>query len=328
MAARCEAAGRPKNEDNFQLSDDLSGNQWSFLTNKERILGKKGALLVVCDGMGGMNAGAIASDIAISTVKEWFAADRLTPQVTATPEMINQYIRDVIIAADEQIKEAGQESADLKGMGSTIVLAWLIGENVYIGWCGDSRAYRFNPAFGLERLSHDHSYVQELVDSGKLAEELAFDHPDCNIITRSLGDTRSDIQPDVISYPLCNGDMILLCSDGLSGVLRDSEIEAIMDENAGTVDDCRKALWTESENAGWSDNVTIALVQIIAGGTTVSKTENFPTEINVITKKKTRKRKGLIVALIILLLGIAFEVGYYTIYSKWWTPDFLNSIFN
>ena len=324
MAARCEAAGRSNNEDNFQLTDNLAGYQWSFLANKERMLGEKGALLVVCDGMGGMNAGEIASDIAVNTIKEWFAADRLTPQVTATPETIKQYIKNAIVAADNKIKEAGEQYNEQKGMGSTIVLAWIIGENVHVGWCGDSRAYRFNPASGLERLSHDHSFVQELVDSGQLSEEFAFDHPDCNIITRSLGDPRSEAQPDVISYPLYNDDIILLCSDGLSGVLRDSEMESIMNENAGTVDDCRKALWAASEKAGWTDNVTIALVQIISGGIAVSKIPDLPTEISVITAKKKRKARGLIIAVIVLLLGIAFEVGYYTIKGKWWLPDFVD----
>jgi serine/threonine protein phosphatase PrpC len=314
MAARCEAAGRPNNEDNFQLVDNLAGDQWGFITDNEVELGEKGALMVVCDGMGGLGGGATASDIAIKTIKEWFVADNLTPEVTATPETIRQYIEEAIIAADENIKEAGRQNTELAGMGSTIVLAWIFGENVHVGWCGDSRAYRYNPAYGLEQLSHDHSYVQELVDNGKLLEALAFDHPDSNIITRSLGDTRQEAKPDTQSYPLCNGDIILLCSDGLSDVLRDMEIETVLSDNADTMEKCRQALWTESEQTGWTDNVTVALCRISSGAVTVAPPlpESLPEpEESAVTEMKKRKSSGWIVAVVLLLLGIVLAAGYY-----------------
>ena len=322
MAARCEAAGRQNNEDNFQLTDDLTGSQWGFITDSEVSLGEKGALLVVCDGMGGMNAGEVASDLAVKTIKEWFAADRLTPQVTATPATIEQYICEAIIAADAKIKEAGRQNDEQAGMGSTIVMAWLIGDNLHIGWCGDSRAYRYNPALGLDRLSRDHSYVQELVDSGKLLEGLAFDHPNNNIITRSLGDARQQAKPDVKSFPLCNDDIILLCSDGFSGVLRDSEIEAIFAGNYATLEDCRLALWSASEQAGWTDNVTIALCRIVAGGVSIRKEPTPPEQENSPTVIKKRKPKGWIIAAVVLFLIIAFEVGHFIMNGSWWIPDF------
>ena len=313
MAARCEAAGRRNNEDNFQLTDNLSGDQWSFVTGKEIEPDEKGVLMVVCDGMGGMKAGAEASKRAVNAIKECFAADRLTPQVMASSETMIQYIEQAIIAADNHIKDGGRQNKELEGMGSTIVLAWIAGKEVYVGWCGDSRAYRFNPAFGLERLSHDHSYVQELVDSGKLSKELAFDHPDSNIITRSLGDVRQQAKPDVQRYKLYDGDIILLCSDGLSGVLRDVEIEQIMANNADSIEDCRDFLWTESEKIGWTDNVTMALCRIVSGTEQVEQpaSEPPPTETAKVAVKK-RKRTGLkIFIVILLLLGVAFGVGYY-----------------
>ena len=154
MAARCEAAGRPNNEDNYQLDDNLSDNSWGFTADAEVSLGEKGALLVVCDGMGGMNAGEVASDIAVKTIKEWFTTDKLTDAAVAAP---CKYISSAIVAADAAIKAHSKTNPDTEGMGSTIVLAWLLGQKVYVGWCGDSRCYRFNPALGLERLSHDHS---------------------------------------------------------------------------------------------------------------------------------------------------------------------------
>ena len=313
MAARCEAAGRRNNEDNFQLTDNLSGDRWSFITGQEVMLGEKGVLLVVCDGMGGMTAGAVASMLAVKSIKESFAAGRLTPQALDSPDTILHFIEQAIITADSQIKEDGLLNREHEGMGSTIVLAWIIGRKVYVGWCGDSRAYRYNPASGLERLSHDHSYVQDLVDSGKLLKELAFDHPDSNIITRSLGDVRKQAQPDTRCFPLYNDDVILLCSDGLSGVLRDVEIEKILADNAGSVENCRNALWAESEKAGWTDNVTIALCRIGSGAAQTEKPaiEIPPAETAVIEMKKTKRNRIKIVVITLLLLAIAAGIGYF-----------------
>ena len=310
MAARCEAAGRPNNEDNYQLDDNLSDNSWGFTADAEVLLGEKGALLVVCDGMGGMNAGEVASDIAVKTIKEWFTTEKLTDAAIAAP---CKYIASAIVAADAAIKAHSKTNPDTEGMGSTIVLAWLLGQKVYVGWCGDSRCYRFNPALGLERLSHDHSYVQELVDAGKLTEELAFDHPNNNIITRSLGDPRGAAQPDTKEFDLYNQDIILLCSDGLCGTLRDNEIAELIKQHQTSMQECRDALWDADEAAGWTDNTTIALAQIISGGkdaTTANKTTTTSTDISTSKAKliAANKRLKLIlsgVVVIILLCAIA-----------------------
>ena len=304
MAARCEAAGRPNNEDNYQLDDNLSDNSWGFTADAEVSLGEKGALLVVCDGMGGMNAGEVASDIAVKTIKEWFTTDKLTDAAIAAP---CKYISSAIVAADAAIKAHSKTNPDTEGMGSTIVLAWLLGQKVYVGWCGDSRCYRFNPALGLERLSHDHSYVQELVDAGKLTEELAFDHPNNNIITRSLGDPRGAAQPDCKEFDLYNQDIILLCSDGLCGTLRDNEIAELIKQHQTSMQECRDALWDADEAAGWTDNTTIALAQIISGGkdaTTANKTATASTDISTSKAKLIAANKRLK----LILSGVVFII--------------------
>lgn len=304
MAARCEAAGRPNNEDNYQLDDNLSDNSWGFTADAEVSLGEKGALLVVCDGMGGMNAGEVASDIAVKTIKEWFTTDKLTDAVVAAP---CKYIASAIVAADAAIKAHSKTNPDTEGMGSTIVLAWLLGQKVYVGWCGDSRCYRFNPALGLERLSHDHSYVQELVDAGKLTEELAFDHPNNNIITRSLGDPRGAAQPDTKEFDLYDQDIILLCSDGLCGTLRDNEIAELIKQHQTSMQECRDALWDADEAAGWTDNTTIALAQIISGGkvaTTANKTATACTDISTSKAKLIAANKRLK----LILSGVVFII--------------------
>ena len=304
MAARCEAAGRPNNEDNYQLDDNLSDNSWGFTADAEVSLGEKGALLVVCDGMGGMNAGEVASDIAVKTIKEWFTTDKLTDAAVAAP---CKYITSAIVAADAAIKVHSKTYPDTEGMGSTIVLAWLLGQKVYVGWCGDSRCYRFNPALGLERLSHDHSYVQELVDAGKLTEELALDHPNNNIITGSLGDPRGAAQPDTKEFDLYDQDIILLCSDGLCGTLRDNEIAELIKQHQTSMQECRDALWDADEAAGWTDNTTIALAQIISGGkdaTTANKTATASTDISTSKAKLIAANKRLK----LILSGVVFII--------------------
>lgn len=307
MAARCEAAGRPNNEDNYQVSDNLTDNHWGFTADKEISLGDKGSLLVVCDGMGGMNAGEVASAIAVATIKEWFDKDKLTDGILESSESIQRYLVDAIQAADAAIKADGKVNIEHEGMGSTIVMAWLLGQKVYVGWCGDSRAYRYNPKSGLMRLSHDHSYVQELVDAGKLTEELAFDHPNNNIITRSLGDPRGKAQPDTKEYDLCDEDIILLCSDGLCGCLRDNEIEDVVKQHQTSMQECRDALWEADEAAGWHDNVTIVLAQVISGGAIVNEASSAQPISNSKAEliRKNRLLKRIVGGLLAVILIVA-----------------------
>lgn len=307
-AARCEAAGRDHNEDNFLLDYNLNDNQWGFTTDEVIPLKGNGSILLVCDGMGGMNAGEVASAVAVQTIKEWFDHAKLTPQVTASPQTIKDYIYNAIQAADAAIKADEEAHPEHDGMGSTIVLAWIINGKVYVGWCGDSRAYRYNPKTGLERLSHDHSYVQELVDAGKLTEELAFDHPNSNIITRSLGDPRGKAKPDVKEYDLYRNDIILLCSDGLCGCLRDNEIEAVIAQNSSSMMACRDALWEADEAAGWHDNVTITLAQVVEGGAEAP----LPiSQSKAILIQKNKTLKAVLAGVVcILLLGVGLACWF------------------
>ena len=313
MAARCEAAGRPNNEDNYQVDEDLADDRWGFTADKEISLGEKGALLVVCDGMGGMNAGEVASAIAVATIKEWFDKEKLTDKILESSASIQRFLVDAIQAADEAIKADGKANPEHEGMGSTIVMAWLLGKKVYVGWCGDSRAYRYNPKTGLQRLSHDHSYVQELVDAGKLTEELAFDHPNNNIITRSLGDPRGKAQPDTKEYDLCNEDIIMLCSDGLCGCLRDNEIENVIKQHQTSMQECRDALWDADEAAGWHDNVTIALAQVISGGAIAAEGSTSQPISNSKAEliRKNRRLKMILGAIVAIIVLACAGYGYH-----------------
>ena len=306
IAARCEAAGRPNNEDNFVVCDRLSEQHWGFTADEEVDLGQYGSLLVVCDGMGGMNAGEVASEIAVRTLMEEFGIKRLCGIDLDSDKEVQKFICAAIQAADAAIKRDGNDNPEHEGMGSTVVLAWLLGEKVYVGWCGDSRCYRYNPRTGLERLSHDHSYVQELVDAGKLTEELAFDHPNSNIITRSLGDPRGKAQPDTKVFYLRHEDIILLCSDGLCGCLRDEEIEAVVRDNQTSMQTLRDALWEADRAAGWHDNVTIALAQVVSGAQRVTTGIAVRSNATLVrSNRRLRWLSGLLLLLLLLTLGCA-----------------------
>lgn len=296
---RCEAAGRDNNEDNGKILQ----------------LEKNGTLLIVCDGMGGMQAGEVASALAIATFEQWFAPENITEQALADPQA---YMKQAIVGADTNIKKYSKTHPETEGMGSTVVMAWLLDQKVYVAWCGDSRAYRYNPQLGLERLSHDHSLVQTWVDAGQITEDQAFDHPQSNIITRSLGDPNGAALPDVEEFTLYNDDVLLLCSDGLCGTLRDREIEAIM-ANHADVPKCCDALWKADEEAGWHDNVTTAMAKVEAEGAVLSFAKAEQTaapEMEIMDEPQEEEEQPMTRAKYlkyvgVVLLGFAIALGVY-----------------
>lgn len=258
---------RTNNEDNFQISWDLSTLPMRWINNEVHPLGKKGCLLVVADGMGGANAGEVASQIAIDTIKNKFSPDEITDKIISSSDAINGFIKEVIVSADSNIKQYAVEHQETMGMGTTIVVAWIIEDKLYVGWCGDSRAYLYNPVFGLLRLTKDHSYVQQLVDSGKLTKEEAFDFPDSNIITQCLSASSQKCHPETLTKPisLSNDDTVLLCTDGLCGMIRDTAIEAILNDSDGNLTKTAESLVSGAINASGADNVTLCLFNVVSG---------------------------------------------------------------
>lgn len=256
---------RDNNEDNFTVCPDLTKGEWVIPSDQqtEIPLGQSGCLLVVADGMGGQNAGEVASAIAISTVQEMFAHANLTESVVSKTDSARDFMKKVIVEADKRVKTYSSTHSEAEGMGSTIVLAWLLGRNLHIAWMGDSRAYSYLPKEGLKRLSKDHSFVQELVDEGKLTEQQAMEHPDSNVITRSLGDTSQKAKPDAATFSVQPGEIILLCSDGLCGFCSDDQICGIISQNQNDLATCKEVLTEAALNADGSDNITIALLQVV-----------------------------------------------------------------
>ena len=291
---------RTNNEDNFVVSADLNAGEWLLPRDCHTVftLGNKGAMLVVADGMGGLEAGEIASRIAVDTMKEFFSADKITDEIVKDASTIRKYMYEAVVAADNAIKRKSREEKSVKSMGTTLVAAWLFDGYANIIWCGDSRGYLFNPVSGLAQVTKDHSYVQELVDSGRLLPEYAFDHPDNNIITRSLGNPQKAANPDFVRLPLQEGEVILLCTDGLNSMLRDEEIEAVMQETSNEIDTCTKALIQGALDLGGHDNVTVVLCQIVPEENKPS-VQDMQQTVSTFTEKERKKplRKFVLTAL-------------------------------
>jgi protein phosphatase len=254
---------RQNNEDNFVVCPDLVTSQWLIPQADDFAdLGELGALLVVADGMGGANAGEVASAIAVDTIQELFRPEKLK-DVIADDKTIQEFMKDTVKQADMNILNKSKEDESTKGMGTTIVMAWILGKRAYVCWCGDSRCYLFNPKTkNVKRLSKDHSYVQELVDRGELRPEEASSHPYSNVITRCLGNAENRANPDTRIFELHNNDCIMLCSDGLSGLCEDLEIADIMTQFADKPAECKDEMISAALNAGGHDNVTVAMCRL------------------------------------------------------------------
>lgn len=293
---------RDNNEDNFTVCPDLTQNEWMMPADHQQVipLGECGCLMVVADGMGGQNAGEVASAIAIETVQTMFAPDCLTDKVLSKPANIKDYLKKVVLKADFNIKEYSKEHPEAEGLGSTIVMAWVIGNKAYVAWLGDSRAYAFTPSQGIKRLSKDHSYVQQLVDAGNLSDIEAMNHPNSNVITRSLGDTAQKAKADVEEYRLEDGEIILLCSDGLCGVCTDDEIAEVLEGNADDLQVWKGQLTELALDNGGSDNITIALMQIVLE-------KDIDDVMNPPSKKCYMKIVLLVILVFLLIIGFSFS---------------------
>lgn len=349
MVAWTDAAGKynPEaplngNEDNYYVDDNLGDAFPNHVIADEDIeLSDCGVIMAVADGMGGMNAGEVASQIAHDAVADFFAPGKVTPRLAATHDERSCYMEKVIREADRRIKDVARSNKECEGMGSTLIMAWLAGDELSVTWIGDSRAYLFNRKTGIRPLSKDHSYVQELADKGIISYEQTFEHPQGNIVTRSLGDESQKARPESRLFKVNDGDIILLCSDGLSGVLRDRKacdengepysgdnMEDIIRENSSSLKKCREALWSAAEQAGWYDNVTAILCEIRSGAGTHFGTEcDGKTEVAPYSLQESRlnktfdgfvikiPRKNFLILLMLLLLVIA-SVGYSLFFYK------------
>jgi serine/threonine protein phosphatase PrpC len=206
-------------------------------------------LFVVADGMGGAQAGEVASRLAI----EAFEGGLVAPG--SAEERLAERVRD----ANRRIHEVSRVESGREGMGTTLTAAYLEDGQLAIAHVGDSRAYLFRDG-ELTRLTQDHSLVDELVRQGKLTEEQAAEHPQRSIITRALG-PEADVEVDTFTYPVRAGDLLLLCSDGLTSMISEEAVATVLRANE-PLSDAAGALIKEANEAGGRDNITVVLFRL------------------------------------------------------------------
>jgi PPM family protein phosphatase len=207
-------------------------------------------LVAVADGMGGAQAGEVASRLAAAAFREFHEADELDPE---------ERLVAIIQEANRRIFERARSDAEASGMGTTITAALVSGSGVAVGHVGDSRAYRLREG-RLEQLTEDHSLVADLVRSGRLTPEEADTHPQRSVITRALGTDR-EVDVDTFTVEAAPGDVFLLCSDGLTTMVDDEEVSQTV-ASADTLDQAAKGLVKAANRAGGEDNITVVLFEV------------------------------------------------------------------
>ncbi len=206
-------------------------------------------LFVVADGMGGAQAGEVASRIAIEAFQDGLGG-------TGSPE---ERLAERVRTANRQIHDRSMTETGREGMGTTLTAAYVDDSQLAIAHVGDSRAYLFR-AGELSRLTQDHSLVDELVRRGKLTEEQAAEHPQRSIITRALG-PEPDVEVDTFTYPMRAGDVLLLCSDGLTSMISEQDVARVL-ASADGLDEAARALIQAANEAGGRDNITVVLFRL------------------------------------------------------------------
>ncbi len=210
-------------------------------------------LFVVADGMGGHNAGDYASSHAVGIVVEEIREDADFNPV--------KVIRHAIESANTEIIAQAQKDEALRGMGTTMVVATIVGHYAYVANVGDSRLYVAGEQ--IQQITRDHSLVQEMVRMGELNAEEARNHPDKNIITRALGAERT-VDVDFFDLKLEPGNVVLMCSDGLSNMVEDERIGEIISDTDIALQERGQTLISEANRNGGKDNIAIVLIEPFA----------------------------------------------------------------
>ena len=207
-------------------------------------------LFAVADGMGGHNAGDFASSHAVQVLVNEIRNDKNYNPI--------KVLGHAIETANEEIIEQARENAELRGMGTTMVVATIVGDYAYIANVGDSRLYVIGGQ--IRQVTRDHSLVQEMVRMGELTPEEARNHPDKNIITRALG-AENNVDIDFFDLKLEPGSTILMCSDGLSNMVEDEKLKEIIMDSGENLTAKGQSLIREANRNGGKDNIAIVLVE-------------------------------------------------------------------
>jgi serine/threonine protein phosphatase PrpC len=210
-------------------------------------------LFAVADGMGGAQAGEVASRLAAAAFREFHDADELDPE---------ERLAAIIQEANRRIYERAAGDTEVSGMGTTITAALVAADALVLGHVGDSRAYRLRGG-KFEQLTDDHSLVADLVRSGRITPEEADAHPQRSVITRALGTDR-EVDVDTFTVPAESDDLFLICSDGLTTMVDDEEIRDLV-TRASDLEQAGKGLVKAANKAGGEDNITVVLFRVAGG---------------------------------------------------------------
>lgn len=254
---------RDHNEDCFLVAN-LTTKTASLLPEvREHTLGEKGTLLVVADGMGGAAAGEVASELATDTIYDhmigtWCEDDESTPQQFA------YRLKEAVEEANGKIHTYAKEHPDLRGMGTTTTAVGFLDDQIYLTQVGDSRAYLVRNGTASQ-LTKDQSLMQRLVDAGELTEEEAEKSERRNIILQALG-PEAKVRVDLTHQSIRKGDMVILCSDGLSGLVKKDEIAAVVTQDGKDLVTMCSELIAMANERGGPDNITVIIARVDGNG--------------------------------------------------------------
>lgn len=221
-----------------------------YMFTSENPVGNLPNLFIVADGMGGHNAGDYASRYTVDTI-----VDTVKNLEEQNPEQI---IKLAVSRANQMLLQKSNEDMALQGMGTTVVVLSILENRLLIANVGDSRLYIVNRQ-RISQVTNDHSYVQEMVRIGEMDEITAREHPDKNIITRAIGVT-NEVLIDFFEEYIEVGDIILMCSDGLTNMILDEDIKTIINSQRDVVEMAEKLVETANNNGG-KDNITVVIVE-------------------------------------------------------------------
>lgn len=249
---------RESNEDHFGFVDLGTPGRRLDPSGRGFVVGRHGVVMVVCDGMGGTGHGKLASSLALEAFSRAVKTSDQAAAAAVDLEIRGQVMSEGVERAEAAIQADISRAPDHKGMGTTLTAVWMTPAGFTLVHVGDSRAYTVGAA-GLRQISEDHCVTGQLVAAGRLTHEEARNYPHHDALLQAVGRGVA-LAPQVVSGVLAPGDAILLCSDGLTKVLRDDEIAAIISEHGVAVRCCR-ALTERVCALGGQDNVTVALMR-------------------------------------------------------------------
>lgn len=227
---------------------DMNEDFYYIASNEEKL-----KLYILADGMGGYNGGEIASRLATSSVKSYIETN--FSQIEHEKESILKLIASAIEYANMVVYEKAKENAELENMGTTLEVCLIYNNKAFIGHIGDSRIYRIRKEF-IRRLTKDHSYVEQLVTDGTITKEEALNHPKKNMLMKALGCT-AYVEPDVMVKGFLKDDILLICSDGLTNMVKEQEIYDYVKDNIES--SCDRLVERANEMGGY-DNVTVIVI--------------------------------------------------------------------